>query len=165
MKYLVPNTYQNECWFCSHQNSSSSISCECCKAHIPKEVPPEQLPGQSTERPTAKSRETIYQIYSFGPRADYYDIETDPRLRAPLFKQCMEILYEKKQVAVRVGDGEKSAIVIHDPNKAFRCSVYDGKSVRAESWEWETQRGAFVEFCEELLSADPAAGEMIASLL
>ena len=61
--------------------------------------------------------------------------------------------------------GEKSAIVIHDPNEKFRCSVDDGRSGKVESWEWETQRGDFEEFCKELLSADPAAGELIVNPL
>ena len=64
-----------------------------------------------------------------------------------MFKQCMEILDEKKQVALHVGDGEKPAIVIHDPNEVFRCSICDGKGGNAERWEWETQHGGFEEFC------------------
>jgi hypothetical protein len=57
--------------------------------------------------------------YSFGPRADDFDIRTNPRLRAPLFEQCIEMLCEKEGVVVRVRDSKKYTIVIHDPNGQF----------------------------------------------
>lgn len=59
---------------------------------------------------------------------------------------------------MRVGDRKKNAIMIHDPNGEFRCSVKDGLDGNIGNWIWEHERGILERFCEEILSADPAAG-------
>lgn len=143
-RFSLPDTKRHLCWFCNYRNTPTATQCGKCKAQTPPSRGPNNV-------------EIIYKFLSFGPRADSYHSEIYPRLQATLLGECFNILRNTDRIVVRVGDGTRTSIGIHDPNGVFRCSNRFDSVV--ENQEWVNDGAILENVCRMTLEPDQETGK------